>query len=313
MAGEKLGRHIDLSSPRGYYLDYSHLAGSGTECDDKGVPVVRVRGGGKVCSPPLIARAALGQLEHYLESGNTERRERFRCLSRWLVDGMEVLPGSFGGWSMPEVPRALRRELPQGWFSASAHAECVAVLVRAASLLRQDGALETARRAVGAFHCSVEDGGFLREIGEAGAEGSVESLAFIEEFPVAGAPRMVLSSHVKAMWALFDYLNVDEDPGVRALFNRCVGGLIFALDRFDLGYWTCAHLDGRRIRPADFERHGTHVLMMDVLHQMTGNETFEASARRWRGYAQGSRNRARARFERARTALANTGAPVAPE
>jgi hypothetical protein len=166
---------------------------------------------------------------------------------------------------------------------------------------------------VGAFHSSVEDGGFLREIGEAGAEGSVESLAFIEEFPVAGAPRMVLSSHVKAMWALFDYLNVDEDPGVRALFKRCAGGLVFSLDRFDLGYWTSAHLDGRRIRPADFERHSTHVLMLDILHQMTGNETFGATARRWRGYAQGSRNRARARFERARTALANTGAPVAPE
>lgn len=124
---------------------------------------------------------------------------------------------------------------------------------------------------------------------------------------------MVLASHVKAVWALFDYLNVDGDPGVRALFNRCVGGLVFSLDRFDLGYWTSAHVDGRRIRPADFERHSTHILMMDVLHRMTGNGAFEAAARRWRGYAQSSRNRARARLVRARAVLANAGAPVAPE
>ncbi|MCK4410116.1 MAG: hypothetical protein KAW67_08525, partial [Candidatus Eisenbacteria sp.] len=159
MAGEKLGRHIDLSSPRGYYLDYSHLAGSEPDCDDRGVPVVRVRGGGRACSPSLVARSALGNLEVYLESGSAERRDRFEFLSRWLIESMEILPGSFGGWSMPEVPRGLRGELPQGWFSASAHAECTAVLVRAISLLRQEGAVGAARRAMGAFYTSVEDGG----------------------------------------------------------------------------------------------------------------------------------------------------------
>ena len=313
MAGEKLGRHIDLSSPRGYYLDYSHMAVCEPERNERGVPVVRVRGGGRVCSPLLAARAALGNLEVYLENGNSQRRERFSSLARWLVDSMEILPGSFGGWSMPEVPRALRGELPQGWFSASAHAECIAVLVRAVSLLRQEGAIEAARRAMGAFYTSVEDGGFLREIGEAGDEGGVESLAFIEEFPVPEAPRMVLGSHIKSIWAMFDYLNVDDDPGARILLNRCVGGLAFALDRFDLGYWTSTSLNGRRVRPASSQRHSTHVLMMDVLHQMTGNDVFAESARRWGGYARNSRNRARAKLERARAALANAGASVAPE
>jgi len=313
MAGEQLGRHIDFSSPRGYYLDYSHLAASEPECDERGVPVVRVKDGARASSPLLAARAALGNLEFYFESGNPGRRERFSRLAGWLIDNMEVLPGSFGGWPMPDVPRRLRSELPEGWFSASAHAECVAVLVRAVSLLHMEGALEAARRAVGAFHTGVEDGGFLREIGEAGADYGVESLAFIEEYPVPEAPRMVLGSHVKATWALFDYLNVHEDPSVRALFNRCVSGLAFSLERFDLGYWTSASLDGRRIRPASSERHRTHALMMDVLHRMTGDAAFGDAARRWRGYASESRNRARARLARARAALANAGAPVAPE
>ena len=158
------------------------------------------------------------------------------------------------------------------------------------------------------FDTSVEDGGFLREIGETGAECSVESLAFIEEFPIQGVSHMVLGSHVKAIWAMFDYLNVDDDPGVRILFNRCVNGLEFALDRFDLGYWSGASLDGRRARPASPATHATHVLMLDVLYRMTGVEAFSASAGRWRGYAQRPLNRARARLGRARSALSNLGA-----
>jgi hypothetical protein len=307
VAGTKIGRHADVTSPRGYYLDYSHIAASDLPCDDGGVPVVRVKGGGKVCSPTLTARAALGNLEFYLETGTPERRERFRRLSRWLVDSMEILPGSFGGWSMPEVPRAFRRELPQGWFSASTHAECVAVLVRAAALLRLPGALDAARRACGAFHTTVEDGGFLREIGEVGDDVGIDSLAFIEEFPIPDAPRMVLASHVKAVWTLTDYLNVGEDPRARALLERCVRGLVFALDRFDLGYWTCGHLGGQRVRPASSERHRTHILMMQVLHRMTGEEAFEEAAERWQGYAEDSRNRARAGLERARAAIAGVG------
>jgi hypothetical protein len=271
------------------------------------VPVVSVKGGGKVCSPALAARAELGHLEFYLENGTPGRRERFRCLSQWLVDSIEILPGSFGGWSMPEVPRALRRELPQGWFSASTHAECIAVLVRAAALLHLPGSLDAARRACGAFHTTVEDGGFLREIGEAGDEGGVETLAFIEEFPIPDAPRMVLASHVKAVWTLTDYLNVVEDPQVGTLLERCVAGLVFALDRFDLGYWTCGHLGGRRVRPASYERHRTHILMMKVLHHMAREEAFKAAAERWQGYAEDPRNRARAGLERARAAIAGVG------
>jgi hypothetical protein len=310
MAGDKLGRHIDLSSPRGYYFDYSHMAGVESRCDDAGVPVVRVKGGERVSSPPLVARVALGHLEIYLENGNSSQRRRFRDLSRWLVDTMEILPGSFGGWPMPEVPRGLRGSLPQGWFSASAHAECISVLARAVSLLRLDGALEATRRAMGAFYTSIDDGGFLHEIGEAGDESGVPSLAFIEEFPVPDAPRMVMSSHVRAVWAMFDHLRIDDDPGARILLDRCVRGLRFALDRFDIGYWTAASL-GRRLRPASFERHATHVLMMSVLHRMTGDEVFAESARRWSEYARSPGNRARAGLARARSAL--SGGATTPE
>jgi hypothetical protein len=47
--------------------------------------------------------------------------------------------------------------------------------------------------------------------------------------------------------------------------------------------------------------------MMQVLHRMTGEEAFEEAAERWQGYAEDSRNRARAGLERARAAIAGVG------
>jgi hypothetical protein len=299
MAAESLGRHIDFTSPRGYYLDYSALARESHECDEQGLPAVRVRSGDRVWSPPLTARAALGSLEIYLEAGNPTRRDRFSDLADRLVEHMEILPGSFAGWPMPDVPKRMVGQLTDGWFSAAAHAECVSVLVRAACLLQKRDALDAARRAIGAFHTSVDEGGFLREVGEEGYDGGVASLAFIEEYPLAGPPRMTLSSHVLGLWAIHDYLGVEEDHGARVLFERCVAGLSFVLDRYDLGYWTAAHFEGGRPRPARSGRHETHILMMDILARMTGSPRFAEAGARWREYCRDPRNRAKARLERA--------------
>lgn len=313
MPPHALGRHIDLFSPRGYYLDYSGYARTEGECDATGLPVVRVRGGARTPSPALAARSALGNLELYLENGATERRDRFLLIARRLRETIEYIPGSFAGWSMPDAPRGLRGRLPEGWFSAAAHAECIAVLVRAASLMREDGAVEAARRALGGFYTSVEDGGFLREIGESGDDIGVESLAFIEEYPLAAQPRMMLASHVRAVWAVHDYLGVEEDPGARVLLKRCLDGLSFVLDRFDLGYWTRSSLDGRRPRPASAERHGTHVLMMDLLARMSGSDGFAEAGARWRSYGGSPLKRGRAALGRTLAAVWNVGTTVTPE
>jgi len=153
---------------------------------------------------------------------------------------------------------------------------------------------------MGAFHTCVEEGGFLREVGEGGDEGGVASLAFIEEYPLPGPPRMTLSSHVLSIWTIHDYLRTVEDHGTRILLERCVDGLSFVLDRYDLGYWTAAHFEGGRPRPARSGRHDTHILMMDIVARMTGSALFAETGARWRDYARDPRNRAKARLERAR-------------
>jgi hypothetical protein len=315
MAAERSGRHADFSSPRGYYLDYSGWARRPGPTDDHGLPVVRLRDGERGLSPAMIARTALGILEGYLESGASASREAFESLTRWLVENMEIVPGSFGGWSMPEVPPGLEGSLAQGWFSASAHAECVCALIRSAMLFGNAQSEAAARRAFGGFRTAVEDGGFLRELGEAGEEGGLASLAFIEEYPVVEVSCMPLASHMKGLWAIFDFTQALGDASARKLFERCVAGLVFVLDRFDTGYWTTSDLDPRRraTRPASRDRHETHVVMIETLARMTSDPEVHRAAARWRCYLSDSRSGARALLERAKSAVMNVGVSAVPE
>jgi hypothetical protein len=310
------GRHIDLRAPRGYYLDYSALADHTGAIGPGGVPLAGRVGVREVYSPAAIARYALGNLELYLEHGSEERRRRFEEAGRWLIENIEIVPGSFGGWAMPDPPEAYRDDLSSGWFSGAAHAECVSVLVRASALLRMDGALESLAGVLPALESLVEEGGFLREIGDAGHEGGLASLAFIEEYPIVDRPSMVLAGHVRAMWALYDAAAGAAEPAARLLFDRCARGLLFVLDRYDVGYWTRSDLDDRWRGEslADPERHEEHVIGMRILFDMTGEPAFDDTAGRWAAYGAGLGSRLRVSRERIIFGLRNhDSAPREPD
>lgn len=301
MSEEAGGRHIDFSSPRGYYLDYASWADAGCAVNDNGVPGVRGRDGAFTPSPQLVSRVALGNLEIYLENGSVERKDRFESLVGWLVDHQEIIPGSFGGWPMPALPGGLGNTLGEGWFSGGVHAECLSTLVRAWALLRTDGAREAARRAFGGLRTSGFDGGFLREIGDGVDVGGLPSLAFIDEFPSVERAPMVFESHVRGLWAAFDFSFIDVDGSARGLFERCTEGLSFVLEQYDLGYWTRADLrSGRGARRPNSERGiRTQVVMLEILGSMTAREEFDSTSRRWRSYVRSPGKRMRALIGRA--------------
>ena len=224
----------------------------------------------------------------------------------------EEVPGSYIGWPMPVAPRAFATKLGSGWFSGLAHGECVSVLVRAGSLFRVEGAVECASRAMGGFHLTIEDGGFLREVGAPGQEGGLESVAFIEEYPMLDRPSLVLSGHVHAMWGMYDHWKSTGDRASEVLFGRCLRGLEFLLDRYDLGHWTRYDLDAgwRGVNPASPIYHRIHVVQMKVLHRMTEDEALLAAARRWESYSGKSWNRLRAYLQKVRFKLRNSDSVV---
>lgn len=304
------GKHIDMTSPRGYYVDYSRWADPSGPVGGDGLPVSRVDRATR--DPGEVARYALGNLEIYLERGNESRRDRFERATRWLADNMEFVPGSFGGWAMPDRPGAFLGRLASGWFSGAVQAECVSVLVRASLLLGVSGAIEAAREALPAFRTPVDEGGFLREVGEGGQEGGVESLALVEQYPMSERPSMALLGHVRAVWAIFDYWRATGDTEARRLLDRCVQGTEFVLDRYDVGYWTRADLDPawRGDRLPSSTGIAEQALVMEILHDMTARSAFSEAGGRWRRYAASPRSRLRASVLRAVFRVANPGAPA---
>ncbi len=302
---------MDEASPRGYVLDYSDLVDAIGPDDERGLPLVSMPGGPRH-SPALLAKYGLGSLELYLRTGNPKRRAAVETVARWLVENNEEIPCGYLSWPMPRVPRAYSRELSEHWFSGEAHAECISLLCRAAALLGFDQARDCVRRAVGGLWTPVEDGGFARELGEGGAEGGLESPIFVEQFPMADRPSLVLGTHLRAITALRDsavHRPGEPDEGTRATLRRMESGLERVLDRYDTGSWSLFDLDERWSGSpvASPLRHGEHVLQLEQLARHGGSELVATTAARWGAYAASGRARRRAWCGRFAFALANRG------
>lgn len=281
------GRHVDPRSPRGYYVDHSRLSDPRGPVDAHGLPALPSPAEGHTHSPLDVARYGLGNLELYLESGSIERRDRFERAARFLIESIEVVPSTFGGWAMPPAAGPYRELLPSGRFAAGAQGECVSALVRASQLLGVEDAMETARTAVAAFATPVADGGFLREMGESGAGVGIDSPAFLEEYPMEDRPVMDLSGHLRGLLGVHDYCQACDDRSASSLRDRCVRGLSFVLERFDLGYWTRDDLDGLRdrVNVSSMASLREHVLHMSVLAELSDDDSLRESGLRWRAYA----------------------------
>ncbi|MBD3348760.1 MAG: hypothetical protein GF400_06150 [Candidatus Eisenbacteria bacterium] len=280
------GRYVDPGSPRGYYVDYSYLAGSTGGRDGGGLPELRARVDGIERSPLDVARFGLGNLELYLSTGSAARREGFERAAAWLIENIETVPASFGGWAMHPAPPPYRSELPTGRFAAGAQGECLSTVVRAQVLLGLPRAGDVARNAFAAFTAPVEDGGFLREVGDPAGEAGVETPVFLEEYPIEGRPVMNLSGHMRGMLGVYDYWRASRDEAAGSMWRRSLSGLRFVLDRYDLGYWTLDDLDGGRgrLNVTTVSSLREHVLHLSVLSDLAADATLRTAADTWREY-----------------------------
>jgi len=280
------GRHVDPRAPRGYYIDYSELADPRGPLDAEGLPRLPSAVDGLAHSALDLARFALGNLEIYLDNGSLERRERFRLAVERLVAAMERVPASFGGWALPPGPRAYRSQLPTARFAAGTQGECLSALVRAWTLLNLEEAGEAAAAAFAAFTAPVDDGGLMREVGDASGDAGTESPIFLEEYPIAERVVMDLSGHCRGALGIYDYWKASGDVLAGPHLRRSIAGLEFVLDMYDLGYWTRDDLDARRRggSVSSIASLREHVLHLSSLSELAGSVPLGEAARGWAGY-----------------------------
>ncbi len=295
MRSAPAGRYVDPRSPRGYYIDHSRHADPRGPVDRDGLPLLPRPVAGHDHSPLAVARYGLGNLELYLESGSASRRDRFERAARFLMSSMEVVPSSFGGWAMPPARAPYGPLLPAGRLAAGAQGECLSLVVRAWLLLGMHEAEETAQRAAAALAAPIPDGGLMREIGEPTGDAGIDSLAFLEEYPIEGRPVMDLSGHARGLLGVHDYWLASGDTSAGSLRERCLRGLAFVFERYDLGFWTRDDLDDvvPAVNVSTVTSLGEHVLHVSVLAELSGMELLRAAVPRWRVYRSSVRCRLR--------------------
>lgn len=275
-----------------YYLTYRQKADFSGPFDPEGIPLLNYRGVlGLQYNPIAVAQYGLAQLHRFRVVGDAQARIRFLKSADWLhknllrnAQGVEVWQHHFA-WPY-------RQTLKPPWASALAQGQGVSLLLRAWRETGRALYLEAAQRALRAFTLTVSEGGVTVRDPDGGL--------WLEEY-IVFPPSHILNGAICAGWGLFDAWLATEDPSFQRLFQESARTLADHLAEYDAGFWSLYELPCNgipRMLASDFY-HRLHIVQMEVLARMTGEELFRQVGRRWESYRRSPLRRGRALFAKA--------------
>lgn len=268
-----------------YYMTFAQKADYPGLMQD-GVPLLDYRGAiGPQHNPIAIAQYGLGNFNLYSRHGDRDRRARFLRIADWLLDNLEDNEQGIAVWNH-HFDWEYRTTLRAPWYSGLAQGQGVSVLVRAYRDTQEERYLEASRRVFVAMTTPIDRGGVLYE----DATGD----KWIEEY-VVDPPTHILNGFMWAAWGVYDLWLADRDDSVKAFFNDISHTIATNLERYDCGFWSLYELSGTRLKMlASPFYHRLHVVQLDVMSRLTGDDTFGSYARHWESYATRAVNRYRA-------------------
>lgn len=241
--------------------------------DEEGVPTYDAQGYSAKFHPTVIAQYALAHWNAYIATGDHKHREAFIIQANWLSAHESRLSDDRGGWPMPFL--SYRYNALNPWLSALTQGNCISVLVRAYRLTGEEVFLQVARRAVRTFELDIKEGGVSSSVGENGI--------FFEEV-AACPPAHILNGHILALFGLYDYVALTDDPSISELIQRSLVTLDTLIDEFDTGYWSYYDLRFKSLAPRFY--HALHITLLQALARYPGCEHCAARAEHWARYQQ---------------------------
>ena len=269
-----------------YYMLFSQKADYPGIHDAAGIPMLDYHGRiGPQYNPIAIAQWGLGNYNLFRGTQEPERKSRFLAAADWLCSHLEQ--NSFGLWVWNHhFDWEYRTTLKSPWYSGLAQGQGISLLVRAYQETGSQVYLDAAQRAFAAFQKSTGQGGvaFTDERGD----------LWFEEY-IVSPPTHILNGFIWAAWGVYDFFLSTRDDEAHRLFEAAVRTLCANLDRYDIGFWSLYEQSGTQLpMVASGFYHQLHIVQLQAMHRLTGDEIFSRYAERWASYAQNRGQRTRA-------------------
>lgn len=256
-----------------YYMTFAAKADYPGEYDDSGIPLLNYHGTiGLQYNPIAIAQYGLGNYNLFCGSGAVERRQRFLNVADWLARNLEMNPSGLWVWNH-HFDWEYRTTLRAPWYSALAQGQGISVLVRAFKETSDDVYLAAARRAFQPFLKTVDEGGvaFIDEAGH----------TWFEEY-IVDPPTHILNGFLWAIWGVYDYYLATSEALAQQMFERAVQTVAANLEHYDVGFWSLYEQSGTWLKMlASPFYHRLHIVQLDVLYRLTGEDIFLHYSNRW--------------------------------
>lgn len=179
---------------------------------------------------------------------------------------------SISVWTYPF--KFTKYDLDYDWTGAWAMGNILSALARCYQLSDDPKYLQTGKRAVKAFHTSIEDGGI--------ASWNENGRLWFEEYPTVPANH-VLNGHINGIMGLYDFWRVTGNTLAGELYQEGIKTVREELYKYDLGYWS--RYDQLYPYAADYFYHNMiHIPQLKLLAELSRDSYFLDMAQRWLTY-----------------------------
>ena len=259
-----------------YYMPFTAKADYAGAFDAAGIPLLDYRGKlGLQYNPIAIAQYGLGNYNLFHRTQDPERRRKFLGVADWLATHLEQNPVGLWVWNH-DFDWEYRTRLKAPWYSALAQGQGISLLVRAHRDTGELVYLDAAQRAFMAFLKDIDEGGVVYA--------DDEGHTWFEEY-IVSPPTHILNGFIWASWGVYDYFLVTGDPSAQKLFDQAVHTLMANLQHYDVGFWSLYEQSGTwlKMMASPFYHH-LHVVQLEILYQLTGEDLFKKYAAKWNSY-----------------------------
>lgn len=229
-------------------------------------------------NPYIPMYNAAARYNDYLMYNSNKKKILFIDSADSLADNL-VVRRDFGVWLYYHLfSRAREYGCRIPWISALAQGLGISALVRAYDLVNKKKFLVTAKRALGAFHVPMANGGVLFVDNDDGDW-------WYEEYASAGSkPSGVLNGFILALLGIYDFHLISGDTISERLFERGISSLCHHLDDFDTNNPVKLTYYDRLKHIVTMDYHVLHIKLMEKMYEITEEEIFRKYWKKWEGY-----------------------------